>query len=71
MKTSVPNTLRISCKVLDITQDYAILENKDKVWWLGGPTFKWPKPYDIKVGDSIVITLKEIDYEPKTGKKTS
>jgi len=62
MIKSIPSTLKISCKVLDLQPDYAILENKEKVWWLGGLTFKWPKPYDIKIGDSVVITLKEIDH---------
>ena len=59
MKLSVPNTSRINCKVLDILKDKVILENKDKIWWLGGPTFKWPKTDDIKIGDSIIITLTE------------
>ena len=61
MKTSIPATLRISCKVLDVLENQVILENKDKIWWLGGPTFKWPKTEDIKVGDSVIITLNEVD----------
>jgi len=59
MKLSIPNISRISCKVLDILGDKVILENKDKIWWFGGPTFKWPKTDDIKIGDNIIITLKE------------
>jgi hypothetical protein len=55
------NDIRVVCKILDLQPGYAILENKERIWWLGGEIFKWPRSDDMHVNDNVIIELKEID----------
>ena len=59
----MPTIKKVTCKILEVYPNHVIVENKDNLWWLGGGTFKWTRTPEMRVNDSIIIELKEIDNE--------
>lgn len=50
----------IKCKVLEVLDNYVVVENSTAMWWLGKETFKLPKDTSLKNAKEGDIVNMEI-----------